>query len=206
MEVLNEEILKMTKQNISEYLTKKEKEVILKLYTLEGVDIPDIAELIDEPKRIIKEYLEQEGFYTKYKYYGEVHGHIQYIDYYSAYAHQYIVSRELKEDIFTIKRYYVHHKNGSKTDNQFENLWLFFDNATHQFYHSQKKYGKIGTDINSMYLFCISRAEDYLSDIERDREEEVMFDSGEYDTIEQDIRNYMDLLKKVYRKQKKILI
>ena len=57
MEVLNEEILKMTKQNISEYLTKKEKEVILKLYTLEGVDIPDIAELIDEPKRIIKDML-----------------------------------------------------------------------------------------------------------------------------------------------------
>ena len=186
------------------YLTKDKKDNILGLY-LGGIKIPHIAEMVDEPKIIVKEYLEQEGFYTKYKYFGTVHGHIQYTDYYSAYEHQFMMSRELKENIFTIKRYYVHHSNGIKTDNQFKNLWLFYDNATHQYYHALYSRGEIGTDIDSLYMFCLSRAEDYLSDLERDREEEVMFNQMEFDEIEQDIRNYISLLKKVYNKQKKLL-
>ena len=193
----------MTIIKISEYLTQKEKEVILKLYILEGVDIPDIAELIDEPKRVIKEYLEQEGFYTKYQYYGIVHGHIQLTDFYSAYLHQFIMMKELKTDIFTIKRYYIHHKNICKTDNSFSNLWLFLDNQTHQFYHTLYSRGEIGNDIDSLYMFCINRAEDYLSDLERDREEEVMFNQKQFDEIESNIINYISLIKKMYKKQKK---
>lgn len=190
---------------MTKYLKKETKKEILKLYIEEGLGVSQIAEIVNEPKKVIKDHLEEQGFPIKQRYVGYVHGHIQFTDFYNSYEHQYVLHKELDIDIFTIKGYYVHHKNGVKTDNTFNNLWLFYDNSMHMGYHSLYEKGLIGNDIDSLYLYCKNRVEDHLSDIERDREQEVMFNQSDFDSIENRFEEYMELLKKVYRKQKKML-
>ena len=191
-------------KTLIDYLTKQQKTKITKEYN-KGIGINKIAEDIEEPKRVVKEYLEANGAIVQHEYQAEVHGHIQFTDFYSSYKHQYIMAKELETDIFTIKRYYVHHKNGVKTDNSIGNLWLFYDNATHIFYHSLYSKGEISNSLDELYLFNYNRVKDYLDDLKLDREQEVLFNQEEFDRIEEELNTYLYLIKKLYNIQKELL-
>ena len=133
---------------ITEYLTDLEQDKIKKMYQVyldneEKVRVKVIAISIEVPAALVKKYiLEQYGEGAKDNlYHAESHyidtnkGYIRYKDYYNLYEHQFVICRELDIKIKDIGKYTVHHKDKDKTNNQFENLHLFYNADIHSSWH-----------------------------------------------------------------------
>lgn len=190
-----------------QYLTQQKQREIIREYK-KGEEIKNISDNIQEPITIVNNFLKDNGYVAKeFKYANEVHGHIQYANYYSLYEHQYVMMKELKIRVGDIKKYLVHHLNkDSKQDNNITNLWLFWDRAVHKIYHGMLDRGEVGQDIDSVYLFTKEYMYNVLADLQRDRQECIIFSDQEFQEIEKDINTYLKLVEKLYKKQKKILV
>jgi hypothetical protein len=190
-----------------EYLTKAKQREIIREWE-EGEEIKDIAVNIQEPTKLVNDFLKNNGYETNnYKYGYEVHGHIQYANYFNLYEHQIVMMKELKIKVGDIKKYLVHHlQKDSKQDNDITNLWLFWDKSIHRVYHGMLERGEVGQDIDSIYLFTKEYMYNVLADLQRDRQECIIFSDQEFQEIEKDINTYMKLVEKLYKKQKKILV
>ena len=101
----------------------------------------------------------------------------------------------------------VHHlQKDSKQDNDITNLWLLWDKSIHRVYHGMLERGEVGQDIDSIYLFTKEYMYNVLADLQRDRQECIIFSDQQFQEIEKDINTYMKLVEKLYKKQKKILV
>lgn len=56
------------------------------------------------------------------------------------YWHQYVLSKELQVDIDLISKYIIHHVDEDKTNNDIDNLFIFYDKASHKMWHKISKY------------------------------------------------------------------
>lgn len=80
------------------------------------------------------------------------------------YYHQYVVCKELNVDISKIERYIIHHIDEDKTNNEIDNLFIFYDKASHQAFHKIAEFNK-DVDINTLNaeyienLLCEENAE-----------------------------------------------
>lgn len=187
-----------------QYLTQQKQREIIREYE-EGEEIKSISDNIQEPTKLVNDFLNSNGYNANnYKYGYEVHGHIQYANYFNLYEHQYVMMRELKIKVGDIKKYLVHHlKKDSKQDNDITNLWLFWDRAIHKVYHGMLDRGEIGQTIDDLYLFTKEYMYNVLADLQADRKECIMFSEKEFQEIEKDINTYLKLVDKLYKKTKK---
>ena len=190
------------------YLTAQQKGKITKLYK-RGMKVNKIAKAVNEPNLVVKQYLENTlGIEIEQKYCYEVHGHLQLNDFYNSYLHQYVVSKELGISIMTVKSYCVHHINGDKMDNNISNLWLFADGLMHIKYHSLLEVGKIKNDLDSLYIFSMEYCINCLNEIQKrqTKDKKTLKNYRQYNEMKQQIHSYMELMMKLYKKQKKILL
>lgn len=107
------------------------------------------------------------------------------IFYPNRYYHQYVVSKELDIDIEQISKYFIHHLDGNGSNNSINNLFIFYDNASHIAFHQMLRHGK-NIDI---YKFNNEYIESILSD-----------------NNVNDIRNYLEIVYKKNNLSKDIMI
>ena len=98
----------------------------------------------------IMSYIKEElGIESKYIYHAEANyihemqrGHVMLCNdlyFEGVYLHQYILAQELGIKIEDIRRYTIHHIDFNKSNNDINNLWIFYDGSSHILYHQLLK-------------------------------------------------------------------
>lgn len=145
------------------YLTTKDKKYIknyckLQMENEELIRVKSLASLLSKKYALfeIMQYIKEDLKITQDKiFYGVAdyivklpRGHIQLTNdlfFDRCYLHQYILCQELELDMEQIQEYVIHHIDQDKGNNDIENLWTFYDVASHTAYHQAIKHN---TDIN----------------------------------------------------------
>lgn len=89
-------------------------------------------------------------------------GHVQLVNdlYFDrCYLHQLVLYHELNVPMERLKKYYIHHMNQIKDINSLDNLWVFYDCASHIAFHQALKHNSY-IDIEK---FCRDYVEEILS-------------------------------------------
>lgn len=117
----------------------------------------EIIEYIREDLKVPKDKIfHGEAFYTSVLPRGHIQLSNQDLYYPNCYLHQYVVSMELDIPMEEVQKYVVHHVDMNKANNSIDNLFIFYDVASHTAYHMAIKHGKI-----DMYNY----ARDYIDSI-----------------------------------------
>lgn len=78
-------------------------------------------------------------------------GHIQFssqdVFFKNKYYHQYVIAKELDLEMAEVEKYVIHHIDENKSNNDIENLFIFYDTASHIAFHQAKKHDE-NIDIN----------------------------------------------------------
>lgn len=187
-----------------QYLSKKKQAEIIKRFKA-GQKVKDISNVLEEPTKIVSDFLEENGYKTKKKYAYEVHGHIQLANFYNLYEHQYVMLKELKLKVGEVRKYVIHHQNFDKKDNNISNLWLFFDQHMHMLWHTLLESKEVENSIDNIYLFTKECIYKMLADLQADRKECIMFSVKQFQEIELEINTYLKRVEKLYKIAKKML-
>lgn len=187
-----------------QYLSKKKQEEILRLFG-EGKTIKNISNSVQEPAKIVSDFLEQHGHKIDYKYAYEVHGHIQLAHFHNLYEHQYVAMKELKLKIGEVRKYIIHHQNFNKQDNNISNLWLFYDQQMHILWHTLLRNEEVEQTLDDIYIFTKEYTYKMLADLQADIKECIIFSEQEFREIEQEINTYLKRVQKLYKIAKKML-
>jgi len=161
--------------NYKLYITERDKKYIenyckVQMEHKDLIRIKSIAVMLENKYAMyeIMQYIKQDLGISKDKiFHGEAdyivklpRGHIQLVNdlyFNNCYLHQYIISMELDIPMEQIQKYIIHHLNMQKDTNDINNLWIFYDQASHQAYHQLLKKGII-QDIKQFTM-------DYMEDI-----------------------------------------
>lgn len=95
----------------------------------------------------------------------------------NCYLHQYVVAKELDLDIVEVQKYIIHHEDMDKGNNNINNFWIFYDQASHQAYHQAIKHGDVNIKQFTM---------DYIESIITDK-----------NVVE--VKNYLEILNKLQK-------
>lgn len=188
---------------LTKYLSmgqKKKIEVMYEAY-VEGsikVRIPYLSLSVDEPATVVRKYIldrfgedAKKNLYAREcEYLSTTGDYLRFTDYYQLYLHQYILSRELKLEADTIKKYIVHHKNEDKKNNELNNLYLFFNNSMHRSWHMMEEKFK---NIKEFTYYYINKEIKYIASAEQTKE---------LSKYERELREYIMLVEQLEQKKK----
>ncbi len=143
----------MTKTTTKRYINKSDKRYIKnycrnQIKNADKIRVKSLACMLESQYALyeIMSYIKEElGIESKYIYHAEANyihemqrGHVMlcndlYFD--SVYLHQYILAQELGIKIEEIRQYTIHHIDLNKSNNDINNLWVFYDASSHIAYH-----------------------------------------------------------------------
>lgn len=174
------------------------------------IDINKIALKVGDPCAMVRQYLVDfygdriiQRFRYKSSYYNyrskvKEDQYIRFNDYDQMYYHQYVMMIMLELNIEDIKKYIVHHKNGMKLDNNFNNLHLFLNSQMHTSFHIHYSKNPDIDIVNWSYEYI----EKDLKDIE-DALTHGIYDEEMLLECKNDLLIYTSLLDKLVKLQKR---